>query len=39
MDFGPTADRNAGLNKISLAAIANAGATAAPTVPAEQETE
>jgi hypothetical protein len=33
MDFGPsTAVGNDGLNKISLAVIANAGATAAPTV-------
>ena len=37
MDFGPsTAVRNDGLNKISRAVIANAGATAAPTV---QESE
>jgi len=33
MDFGSsTAVQNDGLNKISLAVIANAGATAAPTV-------
>ena len=37
MDYGPsTAVRNDGLNKISRTVIANAGATAAPTV---QESE
>jgi hypothetical protein len=37
MDFGPgTTIRNDGLNKISRALIANAGATAAPTL---QESE
>jgi hypothetical protein len=41
MDFGAsTAVRNDdGLSKISLAAIANAGATVAPTVPSVQEGE